>query len=116
MVCHNWHPSQLFVGDIFYYFAGMIFVMMGIFGHFGKTMLLFMLKGFDFLDSLPQLWHIIVFPRHHVSRLGTKKGKLEINYSEFKTKSLSFLDICILEVTGERGDSREPLAGDSASE
>lgn len=85
-------------------------------GHFSKTTLLFMLKGFDFLDSLPQLQRIIIFPRHRVSRLGTKKGKLEMSYSKFKIKSLSFLDTCILEVTGEQGDSREPLAGDSATE
>jgi len=38
---HNRFPSKVFVGDTFCYFAGMTFAMVGILGHFSKTMLLF---------------------------------------------------------------------------
>lgn len=40
---YNWYPSQVFVGDTFCYFAGMTFAVVGILGHFSKTMLLFFL-------------------------------------------------------------------------
>lgn len=36
-------------------------------------------------------------------RLNTNTGKLEMSYSKFKTKSLSFLGTFILKVTGEQG-------------
>jgi UDP-N-acetylglucosamine--dolichyl-phosphate N-acetylglucosaminephosphotransferase len=38
---HNCYPSKVFVGDTFCYFAGMTFAVVGILGHFSKTMLLF---------------------------------------------------------------------------
>lgn len=38
---HNKYPSKVFVGDTFCYFAGMTFAVVGILGHFTKTMLLF---------------------------------------------------------------------------
>lgn len=34
-------PSAVFVGDTFCYFAGMTFAVVGILGHFSKTVLLF---------------------------------------------------------------------------
>jgi len=37
----NAFPSKVFVGDTFCYFAGMTFAVVGILGHFSKTMLLF---------------------------------------------------------------------------
>jgi UDP-N-acetylglucosamine--dolichyl-phosphate N-acetylglucosaminephosphotransferase len=37
----NAFPSRVFVGDTFCYFAGMTFAVVGILGHFSKTMLLF---------------------------------------------------------------------------
>jgi UDP-N-acetylglucosamine--dolichyl-phosphate N-acetylglucosaminephosphotransferase len=37
----NKFPSKVFVGDTFCYFAGMTFAVVGILGHFSKTMLLF---------------------------------------------------------------------------
>jgi len=37
----NRYPSRVFVGDTFCYFAGMTFAVVGILGHFSKTMLLF---------------------------------------------------------------------------
>ena len=34
----NWYPSTVFVGDTFCYFAGMTFAVVGIHGHFSKTL------------------------------------------------------------------------------
>lgn len=63
------YPSRVFVGDTFCYFAGMTFAVVGILGHFSKTMLLFFMpQVFNFLYSLPQLLHIIPCPRHRVPR------------------------------------------------
>uniref|UniRef100_A0A8W4FH66 UDP-N-acetylglucosamine--dolichyl-phosphate N-acetylglucosaminephosphotransferase n=1 Tax=Sus scrofa TaxID=9823 RepID=A0A8W4FH66_PIG len=99
LLYHNWYPSRVFVGDTFCYFAGMTFAVVGILGHFSKTMLLFFMpQVFNFLYSLPQLLHIIPCPRHRMPRLNTKTGKLEMSYSKFKTKSLSFLGTFILKV------------------
>ena len=51
------------------YFAGMTFAVVGILGHFSKTMLLFFMpQVFNFLYSLPQLLHIIPCPRHRMPR------------------------------------------------
>ncbi|KFR01418.1 UDP-N-acetylglucosamine--dolichyl-phosphate N-acetylglucosaminephosphotransferase, partial [Nipponia nippon] len=94
---HNWYPSRAFVGDTFCYFAGMTFAVVGILGHFSKTMLLFFIpQVLNFLYSLPQLFHIIPCPRHRLPRLNPNTGKLEMSYSKFKTKSLSALGTNIL--------------------
>ncbi|XP_006510055.1 UDP-N-acetylglucosamine--dolichyl-phosphate N-acetylglucosaminephosphotransferase isoform X2 [Mus musculus] len=99
LLYHNWYPSRVFVGDTFCYFAGMTFAVVGILGHFSKTMLLFFMpQVFNFLYSLPQLFHIIPCPRHRMPRLNAKTGKLEMSYSKFKTKNLSFLGTFILKV------------------
>ncbi|XP_055963462.1 UDP-N-acetylglucosamine--dolichyl-phosphate N-acetylglucosaminephosphotransferase [Sorex fumeus] len=99
LLYHNWYPSRVFVGDTFCYFAGMTFAVVGILGHFSKTMLLFFMpQVFNFLYSLPQLLHIIPCPRHRMPRLNTDTGKLEMSYSKFKTKSLSSLGTFILKV------------------
>ncbi|XP_028931973.1 UDP-N-acetylglucosamine--dolichyl-phosphate N-acetylglucosaminephosphotransferase [Ornithorhynchus anatinus] len=90
LLYHNWYPSRVFVGDTFCYFAGMTFAVVGILGHFSKTMLLFFLpQVLNFLYSLPQLLHVIPCPRHRVPRLNVKTGKLEMSYSKFKTDGLS---------------------------
>ncbi|XP_048199922.1 UDP-N-acetylglucosamine--dolichyl-phosphate N-acetylglucosaminephosphotransferase isoform X1 [Perognathus longimembris pacificus] len=99
LLYHNWYPSRVFVGDTFCYFAGMTFAVVGILGHFSKTMLLFFIpQVFNFLYSLPQLLRIIPCPRHRMPRLNTETGKLEMSYSKFKTKSLSFLGTFVLKV------------------
>ncbi|NXF09258.1 GPT acetylglucosaminephosphotransferase, partial [Smithornis capensis] len=120
---HNWYPSRVFVGDTFCYFAGMTFAVVGILGHFSKTMLLFFIpQVLNFLYSLPQLFHVIPCPRHRLpsfthmlgvhgevscalseevgssSQLNPSTGKLEMSYSKFKTKSLSALGTNILKV------------------
>ncbi|NXQ21036.1 GPT acetylglucosaminephosphotransferase, partial [Peucedramus taeniatus] len=118
---HNWYPSRVFVGDTFCYFAGMTFAVVGILGHFSKTMLLFFIpQVLNFLYSLPQLFHVIPCPRHRLPRsystgfskkctfltspplryrmLNPSTGKLEMSYSKFKTKTLSVLGTSILKV------------------
>uniref|UniRef100_A0A8C0UFR5 UDP-N-acetylglucosamine--dolichyl-phosphate N-acetylglucosaminephosphotransferase n=1 Tax=Cyanistes caeruleus TaxID=156563 RepID=A0A8C0UFR5_CYACU len=98
---HNWYPSRVFVGDTFCYFAGMTFAVVGILGHFSKTMLLFFIpQVLNFLYSLPQLFHTIPCPRHRLPRLNPDTGKLEMSYSKFKTKRLSALGTNILKVLG----------------
>lgn len=63
------YPSRAFVGDTFCYFAGMTFAVVGILGHFSKTMLLFFIpQVLNFLYSLPQLFHVIPCPRHRLPR------------------------------------------------
>ncbi|KAK7925528.1 hypothetical protein WMY93_007838 [Mugilogobius chulae] len=97
---HNWYPSSVFVGDTFCYFAGMTFAVVGILGHFSKTMLLFFIPQVaNFLYSVPQLFHIIPCPRHRLPRLNPDTGKLGMSYSKFKSKDLSKLGHLILKVS-----------------
>ncbi|KAJ8347774.1 hypothetical protein SKAU_G00263630 [Synaphobranchus kaupii] len=66
---HNWYPSSVFVGDTFCYFAGMTFAVVGILGHFSKTMLLFFIpQVLNFLYSIPQLFHMVPCPRHPLAQ------------------------------------------------
>ncbi|XP_051748575.1 UDP-N-acetylglucosamine--dolichyl-phosphate N-acetylglucosaminephosphotransferase isoform X1 [Ctenopharyngodon idella] len=96
---HNWYPSSVFVGDTFCYFAGMTFAVVGILGHFSKTMLLFFIpQVINFIYSLPQLFHIIPCPRHRLPRLQPDTGKLGMSYSKFKQKDLGKLGQLILKV------------------
>jgi len=75
---YNWYPSQVFVGDTYTYFAGMTFAVVGILGHFSKTLMLFFIPQLlNFAISLPQLIGIIPCPRHRLPRLNKKTGKLE---------------------------------------
>ncbi|XP_011908472.1 PREDICTED: UDP-N-acetylglucosamine--dolichyl-phosphate N-acetylglucosaminephosphotransferase isoform X4 [Cercocebus atys] len=82
-----------------YFMIPFFFTTLGLLYHNCKTMLLFFMpQVFNFLYSLPQLLHIIPCPRHRIPRLNIKTGKLEMSYSKFKTKSLSFLGTFILKV------------------
>lgn len=63
------YPSEVFVGDTYCYFAGMTFAVVGILGHFSKTMLLFFIpQVINFLYSVPQLFHLVPCPRHRMPR------------------------------------------------
>ncbi|KAM9299167.1 UDP-N-acetylglucosamine--dolichyl-phosphate N-acetylglucosaminephosphotransferase [Gastrophryne carolinensis] len=100
LLYHNWYPSKVFVGDTFCYFAGMTFAVVGIVGHFSKTMLLFFIpQVLNFLYSLPQLLHIIPCPRHRLPRLDHDTGRLTMSYSRFKTRDLSKLGNLVVKVT-----------------
>jgi UDP-N-acetylglucosamine--dolichyl-phosphate N-acetylglucosaminephosphotransferase len=72
------YPAKVFVGDTFCYFAGMTFAVVGILGHFSKTMILFFLPQiFNFIYSLPQLFRIIPCPRHRMPR--SVPGTVEVS-------------------------------------
>jgi UDP-N-acetylglucosamine--dolichyl-phosphate N-acetylglucosaminephosphotransferase len=84
LLCHNWYPSKVFVGDTYCYFAGMVFAVVGILGHFSKTLLLlFIPQMFNFLYSCPQLFHIIPCPRHRLPKFNTLTGLLENSVTEW---------------------------------
>ncbi|KAG0146797.1 hypothetical protein CROQUDRAFT_43927 [Cronartium quercuum f. sp. fusiforme G11] len=67
LIKYNWYPARTFVGDTFCYFAGMAFAVVGILGHFSKTVLLFFIPQIlNFLYSCPQLFGLIPIPRHRL--------------------------------------------------
>ena len=74
---HNWYPSAVFVGDTFCYFAGMTFAVIGIHGHFSKTLLLlFVPQVINFVYSIPQLFKLLPCPRHRLPKINAKTGLL----------------------------------------
>lgn len=71
------YPANAFIGDTFCYFSGMAFAVVGILGHFSKTLLLFFLPQiFNFLYSVPQLFGLVPCPRHRLPRLDRRTGLL----------------------------------------
>lgn len=78
LLWHNWFPATLFVGDTFCYFSGMTLAVVGILGHFSKTLLLFFLPQiFNFVYSCPQLFRLVECPRHRMPRFNADTGLLE---------------------------------------
>ena len=75
---HNWYPAKVFVGDTYCYFAGMVFAIVGILGHFSKTLLLlFIPQILNFIYSVPQLFRLVECPRHRLPRFNARTGLLE---------------------------------------
>ncbi|SCW00523.1 LAFE_0C06062g1_1 [Lachancea fermentati] len=71
----NRWPAKVFVGDTYCYFAGMVFSVVGILGHFSKTTLLFFLPQiFNFAYSCPQLFKLVPCPRHRMPRFNEPDG------------------------------------------
>ncbi|VDP18948.1 unnamed protein product [Echinostoma caproni] len=69
MVDYLLYPASIFVGDTFCYFAGMTLAVVGILGHFSKTLMLFFLPQIvNFVYSLPQLYALVPCPRHRLPR------------------------------------------------
>lgn len=84
LLWHNWFPARVFVGDTYCYFAGMVFAVVGILGHFSKTLLLmFVPQVFNFLYSIPQLFHVIPCPRHRLPKFNARTGLLEPSVTEW---------------------------------
>ena len=78
LLCHNWYPSRVFVGDTYCYFAGMVFVVVSILGHFSKTLVLVLLpQVFNFVYSAPQIFGLVPCPRHRLPRFNARSGLLE---------------------------------------
>lgn len=77
LLWHNFYPARAFVGDTFCYFAGMTFAVIGIHGHFSKTLFfLFLPQVANFLLSLPQLFKVVPCPRHRLPRYDATKDVL----------------------------------------
>ena len=75
----NWYPSRVFVGDTFTTQAGMTFAVVGILGHFSKTLLLFFIPQIvNFLISLPQILGLfgLTCPRHRLPAYDERTGRL----------------------------------------
>lgn len=82
---HNWFPARVFVGDTYCYLAGMVFVVVGILGHFSKTMWLLLIPQiFNFIYSAPQLFNLIPCPRHRLPKFNARTGLREPSTVEFK--------------------------------
>lgn len=105
---HNWFPSKVFVGDTYCYFAGMTFAVVGVLGHFSKTLLLFFIPQLiNFLYSLPQLFGFVVCPRHRLPRYNMQTKLLEgipsnmnlVNLTLLITGPLSERALCIVLLT-----------------
>lgn len=78
LLTHNWYPASIFVGDTFCYFAGMTFAVVGILGHFSKTLLLFFIPQIvNFLWSVPQLFKLVPCPRHRLPAFNPSTGLME---------------------------------------
>lgn len=89
LLVYNWCPAKVLVGDTYCYFAGMTFAVVGILGHFSKTVILFFIPQiFNFLYSVPQLFHAVPCPRHRMPVLN-EKGMLEASYAEFTHDEVS---------------------------
>ncbi|KAK0715660.1 glycosyl transferase family 4-domain-containing protein [Lasiosphaeris hirsuta] len=75
---HNWYPARVFVGDTYCYFAGMVFVVVSILGHFSKTLVLLLIPQIaNFVYSTPQLFGLVPCPRHRLPRFNARTGALE---------------------------------------
>lgn len=86
---NNWFPAKVFVGDTFCYFAGMTFAVVGIHGHFSKTLLLLLLPQiFNFIISIPQVFKIVPCPRHRLPRVDPVTTLL--NVSTFPCKKSQY--------------------------
>jgi len=84
LLMHNWFPAKVFVGDTYCYFAGIVFAVVGILGHFSKTLLLlFIPQIFNFIYSIPQLFHLVPCPRHRLPKFNARTGLLEPSVATF---------------------------------
>lgn len=78
LLLHNWYPARVFVGDTYCYFSGMVFAVVGILGHFSKTLgLLLIPQIFNFLYSCPQIFGLVPCPRHRLPKFNARTGLLE---------------------------------------
>jgi UDP-N-acetylglucosamine--dolichyl-phosphate N-acetylglucosaminephosphotransferase len=85
LLCHNWYPARVFVGDTYCYFAGMVFVVVSILGHFSKTLILLLIPQiFNFIYSVPQLFGLVPCPRHRLPHFNARTGLLEPSVTKWE--------------------------------
>jgi len=117
------YPARTFIGDTFCYFSGMAFAVVGILGHFSKTLLLFFIpQAFNFVLSCPQLFGFVPIPRHRMPTFVAATGKLEpsmVRLAELKPgmrppRRLGWAMLRLLELLGlvriERNREARPTA------
>lgn len=89
---HCRYPARVFVGDTFCYLSGMTFAVVGILGHFSKTLLLFFIPQIiNFLFSVPQLFHFVPCPRHRMPKYNPKTDLLESSKTQFRYNDLNVI-------------------------
>lgn len=100
----NWYPARVFVGDTFCYWAGMTLGSMCILGHFSKTMALFLVpQVFNFLYSVPQLFHLLPCPRHRLPKFDPETNTVGLSFAEFEIKSLKLPGSLVLRLFSKFG-------------
>ena len=106
---HNWYPASVFVGDTYCYFAGMTFAVVGILGHFSKTLLLFFIPQIiNFLYSTPQLFKIVPCPKHRLPCFNSKTGKMEpsrVSVNGKEVVNMTLINLC-LQTCGPMSEER----------
>lgn len=84
---YNFYPAKVFVGDTYCYFSGMVFAIVGILGHFSKTLLIFLLPQIiNFVYSIPQLFNIVPCPRHRLPRFNASDGLMYPSFGELRSE------------------------------
>ncbi|CAI5453245.1 unnamed protein product [Caenorhabditis angaria] len=100
----NKYPSRVFVGDTFCYWSGMTLAVVSILGHFSKTLMVFFIpQTFNFIYSLPQLFHFVPCPRHRMPKYDGKSDTVSMSKAIFKKselKSLGKLSLFIFNLVG----------------
>ena len=80
----NKYPSKVFVGDTWCYFSGMVFAVLGISGHYAKTLMLFFIPQIiNFIYSSPQLFGLIPCPRHRLPKFNEIDGLMYNSFTEY---------------------------------
>ncbi|KAI1303107.1 UDP-N-acetylglucosamine--dolichyl-phosphate N-acetylglucosaminephosphotransferase [Halotydeus destructor] len=104
LLSHNWYPANVFVGDTYCYFAGMTFAVVGILGHFSKTMMLFFIpQVFNFIFSCPQLFHLIPCPRHRLPKYCAEKDILNTSTFEYSPSETNIVGRLVVYVYNKLG-------------
>ncbi|KAI8869233.1 hypothetical protein GQ42DRAFT_105076, partial [Ramicandelaber brevisporus] len=99
LFAHNKYPSRVFVGDTYTYFAGMTFAVVGILGHFSKTLLLFMMpQVFNFMFSAPQLFRLVPCPRHRMPNINKATGLLVPSTVEIEREKIGKIGLMVLKI------------------
>ena len=119
----NKYPASIFVGDTYCYFSGITFAVVGLLGHYSKTLCLFFIpQAINFVYSCPQLLHFLDCPRHRLPKFNPSTGLLEMSCGELILKPnptlktrlgylmirlLHFLKLAHLEILKSDSESEE---------
>ncbi|KAL9180996.1 hypothetical protein ACHAXT_009801 [Thalassiosira profunda] len=110
---HNWYPASVFVGDTYCYFAGMTFAVVGILGHFSKTLLLFFIPQIvNFLWSTPQLFKLAPCPKHRLPKFNARTGLMEASRTRSGKKEIVNMTLInlFLQIFGPMSEQRLCIA------